>query len=200
MVDVPALECLEHLGSIADHRDVDPVQVIAVTEVLLAVGPPVLLPGKGDRSTFANVFITDDIGAGSRRKPPLITFNIVFTQSLVEMLRDRTQLQNPCVHIRFRGWNGDRESQVIVLRDIEVLAAVPVVVPGGHDVGRLVKEEHEHEVIGGDRFAIRPLSGRVEFDVDRPAFPVNCPGFRQTRVKVEIIEVPVSDVDGHIVQ
>ena len=116
------------------------------------------------------------------------------------MSRDGAQAKYARVHVRFGCWNLDRECQIVILRYVYVLAAVPIVVPWRNDIRRLKEEEHECEVIGSNRFPIGPAGGRVEFHIDGSVFPIYSPRFSKTRIEVEVILMSVGDVDRNIIQ
>ena len=55
------------------------VGVISIAPELIIRCPPVLLTGKGDRNTFLDIFVLDDIGPSGWLELPLVALDIVVT-------------------------------------------------------------------------------------------------------------------------
>ena len=200
LVEIPAPERLEDLLRIPYHGKLDPVRIETIAPVFLVLRPPVGIPGQGNGAPFPDILGLNHVGAGRRRKTPLVTVHEVVTQFPEEMAGLRAQFQDPLLHIRLALGDADGNSVSVVARDIREHRAVIVVVPGGSYVGRTVEPEAEQVVVGRNGCPIGIPGSGIELHINR--FPVftNGPGLGETRDIIEIIPVPVGQLQGGIIQ
>ena len=116
------------------------------------------------------------------------------------MARHGPQFKYPRVHVGLCLWDGDGERQIIVLGNIRILGAVPVLVPGCDDIVGLKDEKHEHEIFRCHGFAVRPAGIGIQFGVNRFALGIHCPGFGQRGVEFEFIRVSMGQPQAGVVE
>ena len=126
-VELALLERLERLGLVADDGEVDAVEVVAVLVELLVARPPVVVARERDRAALVEVLRVDHVGAGGRRELPLVALDEVGPEVLVEVPRDRRQVEHLLVHVGLGLVELHREGVVVVARDAGEGAVVEVV-------------------------------------------------------------------------
>src|SRR5690554_5539605 len=85
LIDIAALETLEHVVAITDHAQHNAVHIVAVAEVFLVPGPPVFQTGYGNRAPPGHVFVADYIGPRGGHKTPLVALDKIVTQAVEEV-------------------------------------------------------------------------------------------------------------------
>ena len=80
---------------------------------------------------------------------------------------------------------------IVEARDLCILAAVPVVIPGCDDVLGTEEEKHEQKVIAGHRYAIGPGRIWLQPDIDRFILSIDCPFVSESRIVLELVGVPM---------